>query len=53
MKRVYVADKTGRLLKGFCPTLCEDAEADKVAIDLARNMKKYGFKYDHIVIEDA
>lgn len=52
MTRVYPADKQGRCLCGFCPTICESNEADRIALDLAANMHKYGFKYDHIVVED-
>lgn len=52
MARLYPVDKQGRLLSGFCPTICESNEADRIALDLAANMHKYGFKYDHIVIEE-
>lgn len=50
--KVYPADRQGRCLRGFCPTICDSNEADKVALELAANMHKYGFKYDNIVIED-
>ena len=52
MAQVYPADKQGRCLRGFCPTICESREADRIALDLAANMHKYGFKYDQIVIEE-
>lgn len=52
MAQVYPADKQGRCLRGFCPTICENDEADRIALDLMANMHKYGFKYDHIVIEE-
>ena len=50
--RVYPADKQDRCLRGFCPTICESSEADRIARDLAADMHKYGFKYDHIVIDE-
>lgn len=52
MVRVYPADKQGRCLRGFCPTICENEEADQMAHECARMMAKYGFKYDHIVVDE-
>lgn len=50
--RVYPADKQGRCLRGFCPTICSEQNAMPTALKLAADMKKYGFKYDKIVIEE-
>lgn len=51
MARVYPADAHGYCVRGFCPTLCSAKSAEKVARELADNMKKYGFKFHKIIIE--
>lgn len=50
MKRVYPADRQGRILRGFCPTLCEESRAERVAEKLRADLKKFGIKYDKIII---
>lgn len=53
MKRVYPADRQGRCLRGFCPTICKASDAERVARQLAADLQKYGFKYEQIIIEEA
>ena len=54
MKRVFFADKAGRLLKGFCPTLCDTEEEVEEVVECCLDYAyEYKIKYDHIVIEDA
>lgn len=48
--RVYPADKRGRCIKGFCPTLCEESRAQDIAWDIEDNLELYGIEYDHMVI---
>lgn len=51
MKIVYPVNKRGFILQGFCPTKCADEDADRIAFELAADLKKFGFSFDHIVIE--
>jgi hypothetical protein len=52
--RVYPADARGYCLRGFCPTICKSIEkAQREALELEFSLRKYGFKYHHIVIEEA
>lgn len=51
--RIYPTDKKGRLLKGFCPTLCESEKAERIMMELAGNLMKFGVRYGGIVNEDA
>lgn len=54
MIRVYPADKQGVCLRGFCPTICKNKQAaQKEALELEFSLRKYGFKYHKIVIEEA
>ena len=52
MARLYPVNERGFILQGFCPTKCADEDAEGIAYELAEDLKKYGFKYDHIVIEE-
>lgn len=52
MVQVYPADKQGRCIKGFCPTKCDSKDADRIAFALAADLRRYGIKYDHIVVEE-
>ena len=51
MARVYPVDKRGFILHGFCPKKCADEDADRIAFELADDLRKFGFSFDHIVIE--
>lgn len=52
--RVYPADAKGYCLRGFCPTICKNEQAaQKEALELEHSLRKYGFRYHHIVIEEA
>lgn len=51
---VFAADKQGRCLRGFCPTICEsEQQAQEEAEWQCAMMEKYGFSYDHIAIEEG
>lgn len=47
--RIFPADKNGRFLKGFCPTLCEDNDLDCSIYELMVYLSMYNVEYDHIV----
>ena len=52
-KKVYPADKNGRCLRGFCPTICYASDAERIAKSLAADLQKFGIKYNKIIIEEA
>lgn len=49
--RIFPAHKNGRCLKGFCPTLVDDDNADRVIFELASDLFVHNIKYDHIVAQ--
>ena len=50
--RFYPCDAKGNCVRGFCPTICNADEADELAMKLAEQMMKYGYKFDHMIIEN-
>ena len=50
--RIYPADKYCRCLHGFCPTMCESKDADRIALDLADKLIMFGVKFSSIVIDE-
>ena len=52
--KVYPVGKNYNLLRGFCPTTCKTKdEAEKVARDLERDLKRFGVKYEGICTEEV
>lgn len=49
---VYPVSKSGKILKGFCPTLCDTSdEACKIMLQMCSNLMKFGVKFHNIKIE--
>lgn len=47
---VYPVDKNGRILKGFCPTVCEGKDAQLIADRLIMDLNKHNINFDCVVI---
>jgi len=48
--RIYPADRHGRCIQGFCPTVADDADqAQRIVLELAASLCCHNLKYDHIV----
>lgn len=49
---VYPTSKNGRILKGFCPTVCESIDdVAEIMRDLHHNLCKHNIEYDTMKIE--